>query len=169
MSVDFRSFMSSLTRTFSSNVATPKYVGQNLAVISKEYANISLRLGYHFNIIDFYCSENINDNHAYFRFFGGVTEPTRRERRAAFLARVLHDSDFRVELRGDLVIARLKKLPPERMEPKIYLLGLLVAYTRQIDVRMITDNHINGFVSDFKQMISTVVDANQMAQLGLGS
>ena len=35
MAVDFGSFMSSLTRTFSSNLANPQYVGQNLAVISQ--------------------------------------------------------------------------------------------------------------------------------------
>ena len=77
MSVDFGSFMSSLTRTFSSSMATPKYVGQNLAVLSKEYVNINLRLGYHFNMIVAYISENLNDNYAYFRFLGGVTDMVR--------------------------------------------------------------------------------------------
>ena len=48
MSVDFGSFMSSLTRTFSAHLVNPRFIGQNLAVISQSYANISLRLGYHF-------------------------------------------------------------------------------------------------------------------------
>ena len=69
--VDFRSFMSSLTRTFSSHHANPQDTGQNLAVISQAYANINLRLGYHFNMIDAYISEQVNDNYAYFRFLGG--------------------------------------------------------------------------------------------------
>jgi pyruvate,water dikinase len=95
MSVDFGSFMSSLTRTFSSAMASPRYLGLNLAVISKEYLNLSLRLGYHFNIIDSYISESPNDNYAYFRFLGGVTDITRRSRRANFLAEVLGRYDFR--------------------------------------------------------------------------
>ena len=75
MSVDFSSFMSSLTRTFSFHQSSPRDIGQNLAVFSREYANISLRLGYHFNMIDAYMCQNPNDNYAYFRFFGASPMP----------------------------------------------------------------------------------------------
>lgn len=151
-SVDFGSFMSSLTRTFSSHLATPKYVGQNLAVISKEYANISLRLGYHFNMIDMYVDDNPNDNYAYFRFLGGVTDPTRRSRRAKFIRDILAKNDFRVDLRQDLVVGRIKKLSAKRMVEKILLLGKLVAFTRQLDVQMGSDERIVTFVEGFEQL-----------------
>ena len=142
LSVDFTSFMSSLTRTLPLAGASPKYVGQNLAIISREYANISLRLGYHFNMIDAYITEQSNSNYAYFRFLGGVTEMARRSRRARLLADILLQNDFRVDVRGDLVVARIKKLPREGMEKKMRLLGSLVAFTRQLDVRMISDEEI---------------------------
>jgi pyruvate,water dikinase len=142
LSVDFTSFMSSLTRTLPLAGPDPKYVGQNLAILSKEYANITLRLGYHFNMIDAYVGEQSNNNYAYFRFLGGVTEMIRRSRRARLLADILLQNDFRVDVRGDLVLARIKKLPKERMEEKIRLLGSLVAFTRQLDVRMISDEEI---------------------------
>ncbi len=158
VSVDLGSFMSSLTRTFSSSMAAPEQVGKNLVVLSKEYMNMSLRLGYHFNIIDVYISDNINDNYAYFRFLGGVTEITRRSRRARFIANILEQHDFRVEIRGDLVIGRLKKLPREEMEKRVVLLGGLVAYTRQLDVLMKHDNHVNHFEEEFKQRIGGVLN-----------
>jgi pyruvate,water dikinase len=151
-SVDFGSFMSSLTRTFSSHLATPKYVGQNLAVISKEYANISLRLGYHFNMIDMYVGDNANDNYAYFRFLGGVTDPARRSRRARFIRDILARNDFRVDIRQDLVVGRIKKLSAKRMVEKILLLGQLVAFTRQLDVQMGSDERIVTFVEGFEQL-----------------
>jgi pyruvate,water dikinase len=152
MSVDFGSFMSSLTRTFSSSMATPKYVGQNLAVLSKEYVNINMRLGYHFNMIAAHINENLNDNYAYFRFFGGVTDISRRSRRAKLLAEILAKSDFRVDIRGDLVIARIKKLELKMMEKKMKILGLLVAFTRQLDVKMSHEQEITRLKNVFQNM-----------------
>ncbi len=152
MSVDFGSFMSSLTRTFSSSVATPKYVGQNLAVLSKDYVNINLRLGYHFNMIAGHISENLNDNYAYFRFMGGVTDISRRSRRAKLLAEILAKSDFRVDIRGDLVTARIKKLGFKLMEKKMKILGLLVAFTRQLDVKMNHEQEITRLKNVFQDL-----------------
>jgi pyruvate,water dikinase len=149
VSVDFGGFMSSLTRTFSFKVASPRSVGQNLAVVSKEYANISLRLGYHFNMIDAYASENTNDNYAYFRFLGGVTDITRRSRRAMLLADILAVNDFRTDVRGDLVVARIKKLDIEGMKRTMRLLGLLVAYSRQLDIKMLSEQDINKSTEEF--------------------
>lgn len=155
MSVDFQSFMSSLTRTFSSNHVNPQYTGQNLAVISKEYANINLRLGYHFNMIDAYISEQINDNYAYFRFLGGVTDSTRRSRRARFIYDILAQCDFSVDLRDDLVVGRIKKLDLTKMKKKVYILGQLVGFTRQLDVMMTNDDQIGKFAEEFSGLIAT--------------
>jgi pyruvate, water dikinase len=151
MAVDFGSFMSSLTRTFSSQLASPEQVGQNLAVISCQHFDLNLRLGYHFNIIDAYIAENPNDNYAYFRFLGGVTDPIRRSRRAKFIAEILERFNFRVEIRGDLVVGRIKKLERRQMEEKMWLLGCLVGYTRQLDVRMHSEQHLDEYVEDFVQ------------------
>ena len=110
VSVDLGSFMSSFTRTFSSSLASPEKVGRNLAVISKEYMNLHLRLGYHFNILDAYIGDALNDNYIYFRFLGGVSDFIRRSRRARFIAEVMERHDFLVEVHGDLIVGRLKKL-----------------------------------------------------------
>ena len=150
VSIDFGGFMSSLTRTFSIKVASPRFVGQNLAVVSKEYANISLRLGYHFNLIDAYASETIDDNYAYFRFLGGVTDIARRSRRARLLADILARNHFRTDVRGDLVVARIKRLNIEEMKRAMRLLGLLVAYSRQLDIRMISEQEMAKSIAKFE-------------------
>ena len=154
MAVDFKGFMSSLTRTFSPELANPKYIGQNLAVISREYINVNLRLGYHFNLIDAYVSDQVNDNYAYFRFLGGVTDQTRRNRRAKLIAMILEQYDFIVRLRLDLVIARIKKLNPAMMAKKIKILGQVVAFARQLDVQMINDSRIEAYFNKFNTLIS---------------
>jgi pyruvate,water dikinase len=152
MSVDLGSFMSSLTRTFSSSLATPKYLGQNLVIVSREYMNLSLRLGYHFNIIDAYISEEVNDNYAYFRFMGGVTDLQRRSRRAKLLAELLESHDFRVDVRGDLVVGRIKKLDAQRMVERMCTLGRLVAFTRQLDVKMTSDADVESTKETFDRL-----------------
>ncbi len=151
--VDFGSFMSSLTRTMAPELATPRQLGQNLAVVSREYANISLRLGYHFTMIDSYVSERTGDNSIYFRFFGGVTDSGRRARRARFLEAILAARDFRVEVRGDLVVARLKRLHRRQMLERLTALGVLVGFTRQLDVRLTSDERIRDSIAQFNALM----------------
>lgn len=152
MSVDFGSFMSSVTRTFANNLTSPRDVGQNLAVVSREYLNLNLRLGYHFNIVDAYISDDLNANYIYFRFLGGVTDQSRRARRAQLLAEILTKHDFWTEVRGDLVVGRIKKLPAPRMLVKMRLVGRLVSFSRQLDVKMQQDEQIEVYLREFSEL-----------------
>jgi pyruvate,water dikinase len=147
--VDFSSFMSSLTRTFGAHGPGTEELGQNLAVISECYTHINLHLGYHFSIINCYISENKADNYAYFRFAGGVTGAARRSRRAQFLAEVLKQQDFFCSTQGDLVAARIKKFDAELILDRVRILGMLVGYTRQLDVSMVSDAQIEEHVEEF--------------------
>lgn len=148
--VDFTSFMSSLTRTAPTRHTRPEDVGRNLAVISAEYTSINFRLGYHFTVIDAYISERVLDNHIYFRFSGGVTATTRRLRRTRLLAEVLAHYDFLCEVKGDMVVARLKRMDKKSMLKRLFLLGLLVGFTRQLDVKMIHDAKIQEYFDQIK-------------------
>ncbi len=151
VAVDMGSFMSSLTRT--SSMSSPGKMDRNLAVISKEYMNLNLRLGYHFTIVDSYVGDASNDNYISFRFLGGVTDITRRSRRARFIAEVLEYLDFRVEVHGDLVAGRIKKASKDRMCSTLRVLGGLIGYTRQLDVNMDNDEQVGLFFTDFTQRI----------------
>ena len=157
VSVDLGSFMASLTRTFPSSMASPKEVGRNLAVVLENYMNINMRLGYHFTIIDAYISDTINDNSIYFRFLGGVTEFIRRSRRAKFIAQVLAHFDFRVEVHGDLVIGRTKKMSRPRMSERMRILGGLVGYTRQLDTQMHNDKDVAMHVQLFIEAVHNII------------
>lgn len=148
--VDMGSFMSSVTRTFGADLAHPTRLGRNLAVVSKEYLNLHLRLGYHFTVADAYLGGSINDNAIYFRFMGGVTDLARRSRRAWLVAAVLEQFDFVVETKGDMVIGRVKKHPKRAMLDKLFMLGGLIGYTRQLDARLDSDEagkrHLDAFL-----------------------
>ncbi|WP_319762651.1 PEP/pyruvate-binding domain-containing protein [Maridesulfovibrio sp.] len=152
--VDFSSFMSSMTRTISPELASAPNVGRNLAVISNNYSHISLHLGYHFTIINCFVSDNPADNYVYFRFAGGVTGVQRRSRRAKFLSEVLAHLDFSITVRDDLVIARVKKISADEILYRMKVMGVLVAYTRQLDVSMVDDSQINRYAHDFDKLIA---------------
>ena len=93
-------------------------------------------LGYHFNMVDCHLSGSANDNYIYFRFLGGVTDITRRSRRARMIALILEEYDFAVETKGDLVVGRLRNLGWEPMAKRLEMIGRLIGYSRQIDVLM---------------------------------
>ena len=86
-----------------------------------------------------------------------MTEFIRRSRRAAFIAKVLQHYDFRVEVHGDLVVGRLKKLSQQRMTARMRMLGGLVGYTRQLDARMHSDGDVDHHVQIFLQAMQTCV------------
>ena len=160
VAVDIGSFMSSFTRTFTTSQAGPDKVGRNLAVALRDYMNVNMRLGYHYNTIDAYVSDQINDNYIYFRFLGGVTELVRRSRRARFVAEVLDRFDFRIEVHGDLVVGRIKKLSAARMLVRMHMLGGLVGYARQLDARMSSDEQIAAHAQAFMKAIKSILPAD---------
>jgi pyruvate,water dikinase len=157
--VDFKGMMSSLTKTWAETPGVSTASGFNLAVISETYMNLHLRLGYHFNLIDARMESDSHRNHIYFRFVGGVTDLTRRSRRALLLAKILGQYDFKVDTKGDLVVARLLHLPQADMQERLKILGRLIGFTRQLDIQLRHDEDIPEFVEAFFQQWVEKVDA----------
>ncbi len=153
-------FMSSLTRS-SLMEQSRDYQGQNLAVLAKNYMNLSLRLGYHFNVVDTYLSDDVNDNYVYFRFVGGVTKDDRRNRRVRLLKKILESMDFWVAVTGDLIIARINKWAPSDQLRILVTLGRLIGFTRQLDTQLLHESDIDTF---FKQFIKLDEALNQLEQ-----
>ena len=147
--VDFKGMMSSLTKTWAETPGAPAVSGFNLAVISETYMNLHLRLGYHFNLVDARIDPDPQRNHIYFRFVGGVTDLTRRSRRAQLLANILSQYHFKVDTKGDLVVAKVLHLPREDLERRLMVLGRLIGFTRQLDIQLRSDEDIPEFVEAF--------------------
>ena len=144
----FKDLMTSITRPLAFSHG-PQYTGENLAIIAENYCNLSLRLGYHFNVIDAYLDEDPDDNYIYFRFVGGMADEQKRGRRIYLLARILGALHFKTERQGDLLVGKAKMLTSEHMESILISLGELVAFTRQLDVRMVDDATVERLFSQF--------------------
>jgi pyruvate,water dikinase len=116
--------------------------GYNVALAGKEYVNMSLRFGYHFNMLDCYCSDTPRNNHIYFRFVGGAAAITNRSRRIQLMAQVLAECGFVLKAKGDLLVGRLSGLSREEIEKILNQIGRLIGYTRQLDARLDSDEAV---------------------------
>lgn len=134
-----RDIISSIPKTSRLSRVSPEVSGENLAIISQEYMNLSLRLGYHFNVIDAHISDDRHRNHIYFRFIGGLADHTRRARRALFISDVLGAMDFKVFWKGDLVVGRMKFEEEDVLRSALFVLGALTTYSRQRDTSLYSD------------------------------
>jgi len=148
MPVGIRDLMNSMFSPVREEAAE-QYSGHNIAIIGGNYVNLCFRLGYHYNIIDAHCGEAEQNNHLYYRFLGGVTDMTKRSRRAAMIAIILKEFEFNVQTKGDLVTARLSRLPQREALYALDILGRLVGYTRQLDVCMESDADAEKYAEAF--------------------
>lgn len=142
-------FLSSMMRMTDITSDSSSLVSYNVAVVSGEYVNLSLRFGYHFNMIDSFCSDNPKNNHIFFRFTGGATDITKRSRRIQLLADVLKEYGFNINIKGDLIIARLANITKEDMEEVLDQAGRLIAYTRQLDALLHDDSTVERYARKF--------------------
>lgn len=121
----------------------------HIAIAGKEYVNLSLRFGYHLNMLDCYCSPVARNNHIYFRFMGGATDITKRSRRVRLIAEILKEYGFNIKTQGDLIVARLANIRQDEMENILDQLGRLIAYTRQLDAVLNDDGAVERYSINF--------------------
>jgi pyruvate,water dikinase len=130
------------------------YAGKSVAVISHDYMNVSLRPGSHFNMIDSYCSENVRDNHIYFRFTGGAADLSGKSRRSELLANILKECDLEVTKRGELIIARTGNITRPESEEILNAIGRMIIFTRGLDLLMDDDRTLEYYFNTFRKMFS---------------
>lgn len=137
---DLKGFISVFANTmYDMGKAEKGLGGKSFAVITDNYLNFNSRLGYHFAILDAYCSEEKNDNYISFQFKGGAAGVERRERRARLLSEILDDLGFKVQVIGDMVQARMVKYSLLETEQTLELVGLLSAFARQLDLALTSE------------------------------
>jgi pyruvate,water dikinase len=124
----------------------------SFAVVSKNYMNFSIRLGYHFSLIEAYAGENINDNYIKFFLKGGGASQDRRLRRVRLITKILRHMCFRVTTKEDLIDAILTKYKQATIEERLIILGKLIVYTKQLDMALyndaITDMYLDQFLKE---------------------
>ena len=149
-SMDFRGFFSIMMRHAANNPEMEQsFQDPCYAIISDNYLNYTARVGYHFSVVDTYCSRSPNKNYISLTFRGGAADLVRRARRTRAIAGILKDQGFHVELSYDVVNARLGKETQEEIMRYLTMIGSLFQFFRQIDAAMVSEDSVNLFKEAF--------------------
>lgn len=123
------------------------------AILARDYANLNLKFGYHFVIVDALCSDAFPENQIRFRFSGGGAAMDKRMLRARFLDSILSWLDFKVNITHDLVDGVFVSGDTAACNKTLEMTGRLLGATRLMDMYLKSENDLDRFVRDFKNGI----------------
>jgi len=148
--VDAKGFVEAIFRTATLSEEELKKAGEkSFAIISKDYMNFAIRLGYHLSTIEAFAGENVNDNYIKFFFKGGGAIVDRRFRRIRLIKEILKALDFNVKVTEDVLNASLLKYRKDQIEKILEIIGRLTVYTKQLDMVMFNDAITDFYIEDF--------------------
>ena len=135
-----------------------RFADKNYIVISKNFCNLSSRLGFHFSTTEAYVGDNPNENYVSFIFKGGAADLPRRARRVQFVGKLLEHFDFRNEIKDDSVFARLNGHDEGYLRERLKVLGHIIVHTRQLDMVMYNDKMVDWYYKDMLKGIGSFVN-----------
>ncbi len=119
------------------------------AIVSREYLHLNIRFGYHFSIVDAICGEQAGTNYLNFRFKGGGAALQQKLFRLEFIDQVLAAFGFETSRRSDMLDATFARAPLAATEQALTRLGMLLAATRLMDVRLTSSGQVQDEVEKF--------------------
>lgn len=159
--VDSKGFMSILLEASANPGLDPSmpspYVNRNYFMLSRHFCSLSSRFGFHFCTIEALVSERASENYISFQFKGGAADYQRRLRRAQFVAGILEEYDYRVEIKEDGVFARIEGYDEDVMKEKLEILGYMIIHTRQLDMIMSNDESYNRHREKLMNDIQSII------------
>jgi len=136
------------------------YGNNNYFMISRDFCNLTSRLGFHFSTVESLVGEEAYENYVRFTFKGGAADYPRRVLRAKFVGEILERYDFKVDVQEDSLFARLEGEPMDYMLSRLRILGYVTIHTRQIDMVMLNE----GDVQYYRQKIINDLERSILSQ-----
>ncbi len=143
---DFGSFVSIISRSF---VRTKEPPGRAYALISRNYLNFHSRLAYHFAAVESFCSDSAASNYVIFKFQGGGANVTGRLRRLTILEKILTHLGFTVSVKADRLNSVIRGTSKEQTKEVLDQLGRLMAYVRQMDMALTSEDLVQKLIDAF--------------------
>jgi len=124
---------------------------RSYAVVTKEYLNLNMSMGFHFVVLDCYLSKQPYNNYISLSFKGGAAEAKKRRLRIIFIKKILEQLGFYVHMENDFLQARIKAEACELFVDKLDIIGRILGVTRLLDVAMNSEKVVNEAVERFFQ------------------
>lgn len=146
--VDIKGFASVVAQT-ATDGSEVIYSDKSFALLSEEYMNFNIRLGYHLSTIEAFGGANENENFIKFIFKGGGATIERRDRRTRVITKILDTLGFQVTRKLDFLDAVLPSYPREVMEKVLFVMGRLTLFTKQLDMVMFNEAIVEWSTEEF--------------------
>ena len=131
---------------------------KNYFLLAQKYCNLSVRLGYHYAMIEAMLGDRPGDRYITFRFKGGAAGENERLRRIDLLAEVLAHFGYRIDRVGDALTARVEREPEAVIVERLKVLGYLTIHTRQLDLVLAETGAERFFRDKFIQEIGDMLN-----------
>jgi pyruvate, water dikinase len=123
------------------------------ALLAGDYVHLMVRFGYHFSIVDGLSGEIPEQNYINFRFKGGGGTMEQRLNRLRFISGVLSSYGFQISRKGDLLDARIKGYKEGENQKRLAVLGILMAKTRLMDIRLDEESQADDEIAAFLETV----------------
>ena len=150
-SVSLKDMATAMTRTSISLYDAEGMNTRSYAVVTKEYLNLNMSMGFHFVVLDCYLSNQPYNNYISLSFKGGAAEAKKRRLRVIFIKKILEQMGFYVHLENDFLQARIKAEASKFFIEKLDIIGRMLGVTRLLDVAMTSEKVVNEAVDRFFQ------------------
>ncbi len=165
--VNLRGFGSILFRSAmnpSLDPAVPSTMNaQNYFLVSRDFCNLSVRLGYHFAMVEAYVSDLLTESYVSFTFKGGAASDYRRYLRVSLIAEILEQFDFRIDRQSDALTARIERQTKDFILDRLRIIGHITIHTRQIDMVM-DENTVRQYKKKLLSEIEMIRQGNVTTQ-----
>ncbi len=129
------------------------YANRNYFMISRNFCNLTSRMGFHFSTVEALVGDPAYENSIRFSFKGGAADYNRRCLRTAFLDQLLRQYDFQVEHFDDALFARIRGGSDEYVLERLKILGYVIIHARQLDMIMSSKEKVGYY---FDKMCSDI-------------
>ncbi len=146
--------MASAGGVFTAMMRTPalesvSYDTKSFAVVTKEYMNLSLSMGYHYVALDSYLSHDPYLNHITISFKGGAADAHKRGLRILLISEILKKAGFKVNINKDFLKARIKAEDADIIKRNLFLAGRMFGMTRLLDLSLENENSVEFYFKRF--------------------
>jgi pyruvate, water dikinase len=123
----------------------------SFALVSPDYMNANIRFGLHFTILDALITPDARESYVSLRFEGGGAGFEGKHLRAIFLAQVLENHGFQVNLERESVSAIFERATSVDVEEKLDVIGRLLAFTPYLDMTLKDLSEVGRLVTLFSK------------------